>query len=164
MNLLMGLSKMSDNLVELERRMVALQKLDAGVGNTKGNMTHPNFEEGYNSLFWLQHSGSTKAKIPPRPISTISAMTFKGEDLIRKGLTSYFKDLDKKSTVSAEDALMPFLKGLYEYSYDIFGDNTFLKPNAEYTIKLKNGRDTPLIDSGDLRAAWGILIDGKGVN
>jgi len=164
MSLAMGLVKVSDHVAELEKRLKALEKLDAGVGNTKGNMTHETYEEGFNNLFWLQHSGSTKAKIPPRPIATISAMTFKGEDLIRKGLTSYFKDLDKKGKVNPEDALMPFLKGLYEYSYDIFGDNTFLKPNAEYTIKLKNGRDTPLIDSGSLRDAWGILIDGKGVN
>ena len=160
MNLLMGLSKMSDNLEELERRMRELERINVSIGNTKGNQPHPNFDGSYNDLFWLQHSGSTKARIPPRPIAVISKMSYKGEDLLRKGLNKYFINLDKKSKMSAEQALTPWLKGFYEHSLSIFGNTTFLKSNAQFTIDQKGGRNTPLIDEGHLKAAWGVLIDG----
>ncbi|AUR93485.1 coil containing protein [Vibrio phage 1.187.O._10N.286.49.F1] len=159
MNLLMGLSKMSDNLKELERRMRELEGLDAAVGNTKGNQHHPTFEGSYNDLFWLQHSGSTKARIPPRPIATIAKMSYKGEDLLRKGLNKYFSNLDKKSTFTAEDALKPWLKGFYDHSVAMFGDTTVLKSNAQFTIDQK-GFNAPLIETGSLKSAWGVMIDG----
>ena len=162
MNLLMGLSKMSDNLEELERRMRALEGLDTSIGNTKGNQPHPNFNGSYNDLFWLQHSGSTKARIPPRPIASIASMSYKGEDLLRKGLNKYFSNLDKKSTFTAEDALKPWLKGFYDHSVAMFGDTTVLKSNAQFTIDQK-GFNAPLIGEGHLRAAWGVMIDGMRV-
>lgn len=158
----MGLSKMTDNLEELERRMRALESLDATVGNTKGDQPHPNFDGSYNSLFWIQHSGSTKARIPPRPIASI-AMSYKGEDLLRKGLGKYFSNLEKKSNFTAEDALKPWLKGFYEYSVSMFGDTTVLKSNAQFTIDKKGGRNTPLIETGALKDAWGVLINGERV-
>ena len=158
MNLLMGLSKMTYNLEELERRMRKLEDLDMSIGNTKGNQPHPNFSEGYNSLFWLQHSGSTKARIPPRPIASI-AMSYKGEDLLRKGLGKYFSNLEKKSNFTAEDALKPWLKGFYEYSLSVFGNTTVLKSNAQFTIDQK-GFNAPLIETSALKDAWGVLIDG----
>ena len=162
MNLLMGLSKMSDNLAELERRMRALEDLDASIGNTKGDQPHPNFSEGYNALFWLQHSGSTKARIPPRPIATIASMSYKGEDLLRKGLDTYFSNLTKKSTFSAEDALKPWLKGFYDHSVAMFGDTKVLKSNAQFTIDQK-GFNAPLVEEGNLKSAWGVMINGARV-
>ncbi|CAM0045390.1 tail completion or Neck1 protein [Vibrio phage K406] len=158
MNLLMGLSKISDNLEELERRMRELEDLDMSIGNTKGNQQHPNFNGSYNDLFWIQHSGSTKARIPPRPIASI-AMSYKGEDLLRKGLNTYFSNLEKKSTFTAEGALKPWLKGFYEYSLSIFGSTTVLKSNAQFTID-KKGFNAPLIETGALKGAWGVLING----
>lgn len=156
----MGLSKMSDNLEELERRMRELEGTEAHIGNTKGNQQHPNFEGSYNDLFWLQHSGSTKARIPPRPISSIASMSYKGEDLLSKGLNKYFSALDKKSTFTAEDALKPWLKGFYDHSVAMFGDTTVLKSNAQFTID-KKGFNQPLIETGALRSAWGVTINNK---
>lgn len=162
MNLLMGLSKMTDNLEELERRMRELERTEAHVGNTKGDQPHPNFEGSYNDLFWLQHSGSTKARIPPRPIASIASMSYKGEDLLRKGLDKYFNNLDKKSTFSAEDALKPWLKGFYDHSVAMFGDTTVLKSNAQFTIDQK-GFNAPLVEEGHLKSAWGVMINGARV-
>ncbi|AUR91495.1 coil containing protein [Vibrio phage 1.161.O._10N.261.48.C5] len=162
MNLLMGLSKISDNLDELERRMRDLENLNATVGNTKGNQPHPNFDGSYNDLFWLQHSGSTKARIPPRPIASIASMSYKGDDLLKKGLQQYFSNIDKKGKMSAEQALKPWLKGFYDYSLSIFGNTTMLKSNAQFTID-KKGFNQPLIETGALKEAWGVMIEGTRV-
>lgn len=163
MNIAMGIKKMSSNLDELELRLKELQKVEATVGITNDGK-HPNFDGSYHDLMWIQHSGVSSKRIPPRPLGTISLLTFKGEDIMRRSLNKYFSNLNKKGGVlSAEDALKPWLKGMYEHSLNIFGNTTFLEPNAQYTIDRK-GFDAPLVESGSLKAAWGIKINGKVVN
>jgi hypothetical protein len=157
-----SINKLNDHIKELERRMTELQKVDAQVGNTKGGQKHPNFDGSYNDLFWLHHAGSTKARIPPRPLASVVKMSYKGEYLLRKGLTEYFSGIDKKGKISAEQALTPWLKGLYEYSLSMFGNTKFLKSNAQFTIDQK-GFNAPLVETGELKAAWGVMINGKKV-
>ena len=158
MNLLMGLSKMSDNLEELERRMRELERTEASVGITNDGK-HPNFDGSYHELMWLQHAGSSRQNLPPRPLATIAMAGYDGKKALKQGLDRYFSNIEKKGKVSAEDALMPFLKGLHKYSINIFGNKTFLEPNAQFTID-KKGFDSPLIESGSTKDAWNIKING----
>lgn len=158
MNIAMGIKKMSSNLDELERRLKELQKVEATVGITNDGK-HPNFDGSFHELMWMQHSGVSSKRIPPRPLGSISLLTFKGEDIMRKSLNKYFSNLDKKGgVISAEDTLKPWLKGMYEHSLNLFGNKTFLRPNAQFTIDSK-GFNAPLVESGSLKAAWGVKIN-----
>lgn len=162
MNIAMGIKKMSSNLDELERRLKELQRVEATVGITNDGK-HPNFDGSYHDLMWMQHSGVASKNIPPRPLGSIALLSFKGEDIMRKSLNKYFRNLNKRGgVISAEDALKPWLKGMYEHSLNIFGNKTFLEPNAQFTID-KKGFNSPLIESGSLKAAWAIKINGKKV-
>lgn len=159
MNLLMGLKKVSSNLDELERRLKELQRVDASVGVTNDGK-HPSFEGSFHELMWLQHGGVSSKNIPPRPLGTISLLTFKGEEIMRKSLNKYFNNLNKKGgMLSAEDALKPWLKGMYKHSLNMFGNTTFLKPNKQFTVD-KKGFQGPLVESSALRDSWGITING----
>jgi hypothetical protein len=48
---------------------------------------------------------------------------------------------------------------LTETAQGIFGDSGKLKSNSPTTQRLKGGKNTPLVDSGELRDAWTWKID-----
>lgn len=164
MNLLMGLSRISDNLDELERRMVALQKIEASVGVTAEDGIHEPSGMTYVDLHWLHHAGSSKNNLPARPVATIVRMSYKGEDILMKSLNKYFSHLDKKQPMSVEDVFTPFLNGMLDYAKDeVFGNTSKLAKNSPYTISLK-GKDSPMQDTNQLMNAWKVRINGKVVN
>lgn len=159
MNVAIGVFKLEDHFDELERRIRELAELDAFVGVTDDGM-HPDFDGTYHELMWMLHAGVSEMNIPPRPLASVAMMTFKGENILKRDLDRYFKNLDKRSSVSAQDTVKPFLMAFYDHSKSIFGDTTFLEPNAQYTIDIK-GFDAPLVDSGSTKATWGIKINDK---
>ena len=161
MNLLMGLSKMSDNLEELERRMRELERTEASVGVTAEDGIHEPSGMTYVDLHWLHHAGSSKNNLPPRPVSTIVRMSYKGEDILMKSLNKYFSNLDKKQPMSVEDVFTPFLNGMLDYTQNyVFGSVSKLAPNSPYTIEMK-GKNSPMIDTGQLMDQWKVRINGR---
>ena len=164
MNLLMGLSKMSDNLEELERRMRKLERTEASVGVTAEDGIHEPSGMTYVDLHWLHHAGSSKNNLPPRPVSTIVRMSYKGEDILMKSLNKYFSNLAKKQPMSVEDVFTPFLNGMLDYAKDeVFGSTSKLAKNSPYTIEMK-GKDSPMQDTNQLTNTWKVRINNKVVN
>lgn len=163
----MSLKKMSSNLHELERRMKELQNTTAHVGVDSTDGIHEGSGMLYTELHWLHHSGYTTngRRVPARPVSTVVRYTFKGEDILRKGLDKYFSNLNKKGgVISAEAALKPWLTSMLDYAkYEVFGSTTKLESNSPYTIKMK-GFDSPMVDTGELRDQWKVRINGTVVS
>ncbi|AUR94296.1 coil containing protein [Vibrio phage 1.193.O._10N.286.52.C6] len=162
MNLLIGLSKMSDNIDELVSRVEKLQKVQASVGVTREDGIHEPSGMTYVDLHWLHHAGSSKNNLPARPISSIALMSFNGEPLIKKSLDKYFSNLNKRNGGgSAGDVFKPYLKGLLDYTQNyVFGSVSKLAPNSPYTVKMK-GKNSPLQDTNQLASQWKVRINGK---
>jgi len=161
MHLLMGLSKMSDNLEELERRMRELERTEGSVGVTVEDGIHEPSGMTYVDLHWLHHAGSSKNNLPARPVATIVRMSYKDEDILMKSLNKYFSNLDKKQPMSVEDVFTPFLSGMLDYAKDeVFGNTSKLAKNSPYTISIK-GKDSPMQDTNQLMDEWKVRINGR---
>ena len=78
-----------------------------------------------------------------------------------KSLNKYFSNLDKKQPMSVEDVFTPFLNGMLDYTQNyVFGSVSKLAPNSPYTIEMK-GKNSPMIDTGQLMDQWKVRINGR---
>ncbi|AUR89075.1 coil containing protein [Vibrio phage 1.121.O._10N.286.46.C4] len=158
--LAIGLGLKSSNLDNLIKRMEDLEKQEAFVGVKPSQGVHSS-GLNFTDLLWIHHMGVPSRNIPSRPISSIAKMTFKGHTVLRKSLDKYFSQLDKKrAPVAADKVLQPFAEELWEYSWDIFGDTSYLENNAQSTIDRK-GFDAPMFETGELRGQWSYYLNDK---
>lgn len=164
MNIAMGIKKMSSNLDELINRMERLQKTTGSVGVTVEDGIHEPSGMLYTDLHWIHAAGSSANNLPPRNVALVAKISFNGEDILRKGMDKYFSNLNKKGAMKPEDVFKPYLEGLLDYTKNyVFGSTTKLAPNSPYTISLK-GKNSPMVDTGQLMDAWKVRINGKVVS
>jgi len=164
MNIAMGIKKLSSNLDELERRLKNLKSTRGSVGVTVEDGVHEPSGMLYTDLHWIHAAGSSANNLPPRNVALVAKLSFNGEDILRSGMDKYFSNLNKKGTMKPEDVFKPYLEGLLDYTKNyVFGSTTKLAPNSPYTISLK-GKNSPMIETGQLMDAWKVRINGKVVN
>lgn len=127
------------------------QNLKVEVGHFEENGRH---YSGYTypELMQLHHygTGNGPGDIPARPV-----LTYVGIE-VDKNVKKVFKDLKTifskpYSQKQVRDFLQVSGEKIKEIEQDIIGSTPPLVSNSGMTISLKNGRDTPLEDSGDLK-------------
>lgn len=110
-------------------------------------------EMSYPELMKLHHvgTGTGPGEIPARPILDI--LDFRVAQNKRKaffGVKTVFKEADYKYSV--RKYLLKVGERLRKMERAIFGDTAALAGNKPKTISMKQGKNTPLIDTGDLKS------------
>lgn len=156
--LAIGINLLEDYTKELESRLLELEKQEVFIGVTPEQGTHEPSGLNYTDLLWIHDNGIPDKNIPPRPVAEWSLLTFEDDSSLAKPLKTYLSDLSKKPNISLENVVKPFAYSMWQTGYDVFGNLNYLESNAESTIK-KKGKNSPLIDTGELRDEWGVYIN-----
>jgi len=146
-----GLNKLKKSLREAENVV-------AEVGHVVP-ATHPKARMPMAWLGAINHFGGTTTDgkhIPPRPYITNGLYKPKHKESLQQagsrilnGVSTPLKELRR---------IAP--KVVTSIKRDM-GKNTVFEQNAAWTIEVKEGRDTPLVDTGDLRADVNYRIERK---
>lgn len=160
----MKLSFDNKQLKELERRLKKLQRASATVGWFAQSGAHPTADMSYVDLAKLHASGVPSKNIPVRDPLYLAYKKFNIKNsVLKKDLALYLSGLNRAPKISHKKVLTNWAEEFGNSVKDIFGDESQLEPNAEYTqkIKLAEGKDprAPLVFDGHLRDAITFRID-----
>lgn len=145
-----------------------LEKLEKHLRKLKGEILTGYFDGEVHedsgltlATLMAKHENGTDT-LPSRPVMTIGSLDFiKINPIEFKRLTGkLIREVGKvdKNYNLIGTALRDNIKGF-------FGDNTVLASNSEVTIKMKDGRDEPLVDTGELRDNLGFKTSkDSGIN
>lgn len=138
------------NLIEtLQKKIKDIQKASVSSGYYPESGIHEDSGMHYAALMSLHEFGSRIEAIPARPVREITINT-----AVRDG--KYWCDdvrnyLEGKKTLNS--SLNSIGSELTDTAQGIFGSSPPLTENAESTVEIK-GKNTPLVDTGDLRNEW----------
>ena len=146
-------NKLKKNLQELMK--LHKQKVEVGHFQEQGN--HSEAGISYVALMKKHHTGYEfdGNSVPARPIRDVLGFKLMGNSY-KATIKKYFMDWGRvPNTFNSRMLLLNGIgKDMRETEKDIFGTHSSKIPaNAELTIALKDGRDTPMVDSGELREA-----------
>lgn len=144
-------------LDKMRKRAEAAHNARISTGINKGEGMHSSGLK-YAQLLAIHHNGVPSKGIPPRPVLSIVTRLY-GKIIAKKAKREMFKYLDGEQ--SLDHTLASIGKVSLSYTKDVFGDPTVLPQNAKTTIKIK-GRDTPLVDSGELQSKLSYSYTWKG--
>lgn len=158
-----------NNIPNLILRLKELQKAQGSIGYYAEQGEHSTAGLRYVDLFGIQSFGSTKVKIPPRPVLDL---TFSLYDPLSKNMTLkrdlklYFSNIKSKTPrIKAEQILENVLGDYVEKVRSYFADPTKIESNSAFTqwLKEKNGLvpNSPLVWSGELRDNLSYKINGQ---
>lgn len=129
-------------------RSLSGSKVQVGIFSEAG--THPDSGMSYASLMYLQEVKGVRSKdgyIRRRAFEITSKLH--GKQLMNATMQKIKSAYSSGAT--GEQALTVFGKGLADSIKSVFGNPSILPGNALSTLRLKDGRNTPLVDSGELR-------------
>lgn len=154
MSLTFALKKNSCYFKNLRKRLIELNNTSLEVGYFPQNGTHEGSGLTYPNLFAIHSFGSKTANIPTRPVLDLNFRLWnpinKNKDL-KKMLKKYFSNIKSAKAPIKFSLVLDQVAGSYvQTTRASFGNTSLLAPNATFTIFLK-GKNTPLIDTGDLR-------------
>ena len=120
---------------------------------------HPTIDMSLATLALVHENGSEH--IPSRQLFAKASAS-----LVTGGMTKV--DVDIKRLVKQVGKISPNIDlvgaDITKFIRNMFGDTSILLENAPLTIKLKGGRNTPLVDTGELRDNLGYKTSkNKGV-
>lgn len=130
------------------------------VGHFEEQGRHPSGKT-YVELMRFHHTGDGDL-IPPRPVITILE-NFVAEGVLSGAMVESWLIKWTRGRLTTENLLKRIGRVLGQAEQEIFGDTSRLTPNSPKTQILKGGRNTPLVDTGDLREAvsYKTSISGK---
>jgi hypothetical protein len=151
-NLTLKVKKGGGSFHNKVRELVKADKSSVEVGHFKEQGSHSSIGKSYVSLMKQHHNGGSTSKFivsPPRPVITILD-GLRVEPLLK----SFKKEAESLITFnfSAEQILSSLGRRLVKEEKSIFGKSGLLVKNHRRTISSKGGKDTPLVDSGELQS------------
>lgn len=154
----MKLIRKTRNKEALEKKLKAINKSDAESGYFKEQGFH-NADNGdgrtstepltYAELMNLHEYGFEDNNLPARPVRAITLVQLRGSRNERKKLLSNYL---YKGT-SLDSTLNGMAVRASQIAKSIFGSTSLLAPNSTGWANLK-GANSPLVDTGDLKANW----------
>lgn len=93
--------------------------------------------------------------VPSRPILDITK--FRVDEDIKRVLSGVEKLYTKPTRGNVKSYMQSVGKKIQLIEQDVFAKPPLTK-NSEYTVALKDGRDTPMVDSGDLMGAIEVRV------
>ena len=155
---------LDDNFTELEKRIRAVEKTDAFVGYDRNESgIHEESKLPYADLIAILSAGVSSKNMPARPIFRYAMKSYdiKASSL-RRDLKKYLSNIGSPTpAISLDKVYTNWAKGFSKEVLDIFGENPPLAKNSEETIARKGGRNTPLVDTEDLKDNLGYSIGDK---
>jgi hypothetical protein len=138
----------------LEGLLARLRKANrATVGSGYHGGTHKDSGMSYASLMNLHERGfmiNNTIQVDARPVRLLTSRIIMNDKSLWSESVRRF--LNGSSTLS--NSLNKIGVEVTEVATGMFGDTSRLASTAKKTQRLKGGRDTPLVDSGDLRDHW----------
>lgn len=158
-----------NNLPHLLSRLRELQKSQGSIGYYNEQGEHSTSGLRYVDLFGIQSFGSTKVKIPPRPVLDLTFDLYNPLSknmTLKRDLKLYFSNIKSKTPrIKAEQILENVLGDYVEKVRSYFADPTKIESNSAFTqwLKEKNGLvpNSPLVWSGELRDNLSYKINGQ---
>jgi hypothetical protein len=155
-----------NHIPNLRKRLKDLNKQSVSVGYFPANGVHAPAKMTYANLFAIMSFGSSKKNIPARPILDLTFALYNPLTTntdVKKYLKKYFSNISKKTPPMKISKLLDNIGGDYVQKTRMgFGDTSKLVSNSSNTIARKGGRDTPLIDTGALRANLSYITSFNG--
>lgn len=149
------LKRTKNHLPNLKKRLEDLNKSKLSVGYFPSNGVHAPSEMTYSNLFAILSFGSRARNIPPRPILDLTFNLYnpiRTNPELKAYLKKYFSSINKKTPPISMSLVIDEIGGDYVQKVRRgFGDTAKLVSNKPAVIASKNGRNTPLIDTGALR-------------
>jgi len=135
------------------RKLKAIKKLDSQkveVGHFKGEV-HSTADMSYVELMQIHHVGRP-GSFPPRPV--LDVLKFRNRDLLGQGEIKRAMKKWVRGDMKPEDTkelLNTYGRYLRNSEKAIFGKPLALSANAPSTVIKKGGRNTPLVDTSELK-------------
>lgn len=144
----------------LEKLIKKLEKIDkqgvkTGVFIEQGE--HPTAEMSYVDLAIMHEEGD--GDFPPRTVRNLTLNEMKNSTVFHANIVNELKGYLFNES-SLDFTLMHIGEDMQVIGENFFGEVNLpdMFYNSLNTIKMKNGRDTPLVDTGALQEAWSFKI------
>ncbi|QXN60123.1 hypothetical protein KUA24_56 [Vibrio phage HNL01] len=156
---------LEDYTKELERRVRELEEAEIFVGYTEAQGTHYS-DMSYVDLITILSNGSSEMNLPARDIFGIAYAQYKPfNKTLKKDLNQYLSNIKGRPKISVQKIGSNFAKGFFQEMNMVFGNESLLQKNSEFTKRLKMiagvDPDKPLMWTGDLKSNLGYHYDGK---
>ena len=148
-----------DLLPVLEKRIIEISKLPLDVGYFASQGVHEESGLTYANLAAIQHKGIAGKMVARRFFDIGLAFKPVKSTPFLKDLNKYLSHLEGKPKISAM-GVMANLGGEYVEVFRNIMGSSMLPDNKPSTIAQKGGRNTPLVDTGDLKANMSYRING----
>ncbi len=140
--------------LEMLNRLAKQNNKNVSIGHFAEQGIHPGSEITYVELMQLHHTGNRANRIPVRDILGIlfrhNTELVKKDRVIRKAINAFM--MSQMTDADADILLDAVGKRMAKKEKDIFGKTPPLAPNSKLTQSLKGGRNTPMVDTGELKS------------
>lgn len=125
-------------------------------GNHDSGLTYPELMNKHHFRYTTDYLG-TEVEVPGRPVLDI--VGFKIDSSPNYFFNGIQDILNRKFTkVSVKEFLGDVGERVQREEQDIIGDASEIRANSATTIRLKQGRNTPLEDTGDLKSKVDVRV------
>lgn len=144
---------------DLLRRLQELDDSEVEIGWFDSSMHHSGMTDATLAYVLEYGNNDSRTEVNWEPFHFMSISAEHGrrnkrlDGVIRKGLQQH---LTNKSYV--DEFMFDIGQTFQSIIQNVMGDNTKLRSNSDYTIDTKEGRDTPTVDSGDLRDSLKVRV------